>query len=212
VGDLPELIRNLVVAERLLNGLDSEAPQIQVERARLALFSGDDVQALLLAQSVGDASTTKRTRLARCLVSAVAAWNCGKRQEALLAMSHVAPLLLEGYRPSSLWNVPYGALHEVAIAARDEGICDVVEMIDAVPEQARAARYGRLTDMEQRTLQAIAEHRSANDAAQALFVTPGTVKKHLASVYRKLAVNGRDEAILRAARMGIISVGSAQRG
>lgn len=66
----------------------------------------------------------------------------------------------------------------------------------------RGCRYR--CDPELRTLQAIARHRSANQAAAELFVTAGTVKKHLASVYRKLWVNGRDEAILQAGRMGIL--------
>lgn len=75
-----------------------------------------------------------------------------------------------------------------------------------MPQPARTHRYERLTEMELRTLAAIAEHRNANQAAASLFVTPGTVKKHLASVYRKLQVGGRDEAILQASRMGLLAL------
>lgn len=103
-----------------------------------------------------------------------------------------------------LWSVPFDALREAAVSARDAGLCDIVGEVEEVPESARCRRYQRLTEMEQRTLEAIAVHRSANQAAAALFITTGTVKKHLASVYRKLQVSGGDEAIIQASRMGLL--------
>ena len=59
--------------------------------------------------------------------------------------------------------------------------------------------------MELQTLRTIAQHDTIPTAAATLFVTPATVKKHLNSVYRKLQVRGRDDALLRAGRMGILT-------
>ena len=95
-------------------------------------------------------------------------------------------------------------LRELAVAAQAAGVGDLVAAVDSIPEMLRSRRFERLTEMELRTLTAIAEHRNAGQAAAALFITPGTVKKHLASVYRKLRVNGRDEALLQASRMGLL--------
>ncbi|MFC7766982.1 helix-turn-helix transcriptional regulator [Leucobacter soli] len=206
------VLGDFVSASKILDGLDQSLALVRVERARLALFAGDDVQALLIAQAIGDSGATKRQRLERCLISATAAWACDKPQESALALQNAADLMERYYLPSALWGVPFALLREAAVAARDAGVADLVELIDAVPEEARCERYGQLTEMEQRTLEAIAVHRSANEAASALFVTQGTVKKHLASVYRKLHAKGRNDAILQAARMGLLPRGYAGEG
>jgi len=183
----------------------------QLERARLALFLGNDVEALLLAQSVSNPDATKRQRLDRSLITAAAAWNCGGTNEATTALRDAAELLEACGLPSTLWNVPHNLLREVAVAARETGVCDIVALIDDVPEPARCHRYERLTEMELRTLTTIAEHQTAGQAAAVLFITPATVKKHLTAVYRKLQVGSRDEAILRAARMGLLPSVKARR-
>ena len=58
--------------------------------------------------------------------------------------------------------------------------------------------------MEVRTLDVISQLGSINEAAEDLFVTPATVKKHLSAVYRKLGVKGREEAVLLATRMSVL--------
>lgn len=198
------VLGDFVSAQQQLDRLDPALSLTRLETARLALFAGNDVEALLIAQQIGDIETTKRQQLERCLVSACAAWACDKPSESAHAMQNAANIMEQCYLPSSLWGLPFELLREAAVAARDAGGGDLVEMIDAVPEAARSKRYGQLTEMEQRTLEAIAEHRNANEAAAALFVTAGTVKKHLASVYRKLHARGRNEAILQASRMGLL--------
>jgi DNA-binding CsgD family transcriptional regulator len=50
-----------------------------------------------------------------------------------------------------------------------------------------------LTPSELRVARLVAEGRSNPEVAQALFVTRATVETHLASVFRKLGVTGRDE-------------------
>lgn len=207
---LHTVLGDFEVSDRILAGFPSQDPVAQVERARRALFSGDDVTALLIGQSVGDAGATKRQQLDRCLICAVSAWRCGKREEALASIANAARLLRECGLPSMLWSVPYDPLLEIASAAREAGVCDIVALVEDVPETARCRHYERLTEMELRTLAAIAEHRSTGQAAAALFITQGTVKKHLASVYRKLHAKGRDEAILQATRMGLLSANSGE--
>jgi DNA-binding CsgD family transcriptional regulator len=195
---------DLARAAETLAPLAAESPITRLELARLALYSGEDVGALISAQSIGDAVLTKRQLLDRCLISAVSAWACGRIDDAFDALRRAAGQLETQGTYSSMWGVPYDMLHEIAVEAREQGVCDIVELVEGVPEPVRSRRYERLTEMELRTLAAIAEHLNANRAAASLFVTQATVKKHLASVYRKLRAKNRDEAILVATRMGLL--------
>lgn len=195
---------NLSRAEELLADGPEDSSPFRLERSRLAVFTGNDVDALLLAHSVGDPGATKRQRVDRQLLTSVAAWAIGRRSEAIAALTSAATLIDKYFLPAMLISVPFDLLHEVAVEARATGACDIVDSLDAIPHKARAQRYERLTEMELRTLAAISEHRNASQAAASLFVTAGTVKKHLAAVYRKLRVRDRDAAILRAGSMGLL--------
>lgn len=195
---------NLARAQELIERCDERVTSARLERARLALYSGDDVSALLMTRNIGDPETTQRQRVDRSLISAVAAWNCGQPDDAIAALADAATHMAQFGLRSKLLSVPYETLVAVTSAAREAGVCDLTEVVAAIPELARSVRYERLTEMELQTLIAIYTHRNANQAAASLHVTPGTVKKHLISVYKKLRVNGRDEAILRMSRMGLI--------
>lgn len=61
-----------------------------------------------------------------------------------------------------------------------------------------------LTQRESEVLQLIADGRSTTEAAQELYVSAKTVKNHLGSAYAKLDAHDRTQAVLKAARLGII--------
>jgi LuxR family maltose regulon positive regulatory protein len=61
-----------------------------------------------------------------------------------------------------------------------------------------------LTDRELEVLRLMAEGRSNPEIAEQLFVALGTVKAHTSSIYRKLDVRSRTEAVLRAKKLGLI--------
>lgn len=62
-----------------------------------------------------------------------------------------------------------------------------------------------LTARELEILEAIALGKTNKQIAQQLFVASGTIKAHAASIYRKLDVANRTEAVARARQLGIIS-------
>ncbi len=78
----------------------------------------------------------------------------------------------------------------------------------ADPALAGAERSGShrevLTRKELEVLARLAEGRSNREIADALFVTPATVKSHLAHIYVKLGVTGRQEAMARAVALGLL--------
>jgi two-component system response regulator DegU len=59
---------------------------------------------------------------------------------------------------------------------------------------------------EEEVLQVIADGASTADAAKQLFISVKTVKNHLASIYQKLDARDRTQAVIRAARLGIIQL------
>jgi DNA-binding NarL/FixJ family response regulator len=78
----------------------------------------------------------------------------------------------------------------------------VPAVLDAL--QGGDADGGPLTIKEQEVLARLAEGRSNQEIAAAMFVTPATVKTHLSHIYAKLGVANRREALARAVALGLL--------
>jgi LuxR family maltose regulon positive regulatory protein len=74
--------------------------------------------------------------------------------------------------------------------------------IDAMPE-ADGAHHAGLTPAELRLVPLLATHMSFREIADHLFVSRNTIKTQAISVYRKLGVSSRSEAIAEARRLGL---------
>jgi ATP/maltotriose-dependent transcriptional regulator MalT len=61
-----------------------------------------------------------------------------------------------------------------------------------------------LTRREHEVLRALAIGGSNATVGSSLFISENTVKTHLAALYRKLGVQGRDEAVAQARRLGLV--------
>lgn len=70
-------------------------------------------------------------------------------------------------------------------------------------EEDRLGTKGALTAREQEVLRLLASGNTNKDIAQALFISEKTVKSHLSSIFRKLNVTRRLQAILYALRRGL---------
>ena len=107
--------------------------------------------------------------------------------------------------------------------------CSVRELVDAIRETVNeGASFGKssasdllkawasgpatvdlasiLTQQETTILQMIADGVSTPELAAELYISPRTVKNHLTSAYRKLEVNDRTQAVLKAARIGAVKL------
>lgn len=67
------------------------------------------------------------------------------------------------------------------------------------------AAAGLLTEREQEVLDLVATGATNAEIAQRLFLSPHTVKEHTSSLYRRLEVRNRAEAVQRAQRLGLLS-------
>lgn len=67
-----------------------------------------------------------------------------------------------------------------------------------------AAMANPLTPKEMEVLTQLALHGTNRDIAQTLCISEATVKTHLASIYSKLNVSGRREAVLQAVERGLL--------
>lgn len=98
-------------------------------------------------------------------------------------------------------------LHQAA----DDDTALSQELAASLLKEANALEVGKkpesvITKREEEVLQLIADGSSTSDVAEKLFISVKTVKNHLASIYAKLETSDRTQAVLRAARMGIIKL------
>jgi|DewCreStandDraft_5_1066085.scaffolds.fasta_scaffold01413_3 DNA-binding NarL/FixJ family response regulator len=74
---------------------------------------------------------------------------------------------------------------------------DVANTIGLPPQEA-------LTPREEQVLQLLVEGKAVREIALALSIAPSTVKNHVQSIYGKLQVSNRAEAVRKAMRAGIV--------
>jgi LuxR family maltose regulon positive regulatory protein len=79
---------------------------------------------------------------------------------------------------------------------------DTEALMRTVPE--RAHRATTLTPAEMRVLQFMPTHLTYPQVGEHLFLSANTVKTHALSIYRKLGVTSRDQAVLNARELGLL--------
>jgi LuxR family maltose regulon positive regulatory protein len=87
-----------------------------------------------------------------------------------------------------------------------ERITHIEELIHGLPASGagRGTLPEPLTERELEVLRLVAEGRSNPEIADELIVAVGTVKAHTSSIYRKLDVRSRTEAVIRAQELGLL--------
>lgn len=80
------------------------------------------------------------------------------------------------------------------------------QFVTSVQETSKAVQPQNLSDREMEILQLAAKGMSNQDIADALFLSRRTVQSHLASMFRKMGVGSRTEAILQALSKGWLAL------
>jgi DNA-binding CsgD family transcriptional regulator len=92
-----------------------------------------------------------------------------------------------------------GELSQVAAAAHDRGALTIVELAEqalrslGVRTWRRAAARGLLTRREQEVAELVADGATNREVAQALFLSPKTVERHVSNALKKLGARNRTE-------------------
>lgn len=200
-------------------------PDLAAARARLLLADGDPASALGLALTVarkgGEAAAaglrpTLRDRVTALLTGAVAARRTGREDQAagLLqeALANAEPHGL--YRPfldggAAVHSAAAGLIAPSSPAAGFAArVHDHFVRQPSSPRAAAgrpdAAQAPALTTSELAVLRLLRSYLSNQDIADTLFLSVNTVKTHLRSVYSKLGVSSRREAVEVGARLRLL--------
>lgn len=191
--------------ERDLGQLPSDHLDVVVARVRLKLVRRDfagAIEAALTAQTLGP---TPRLRGELFILIAVAEWQVGEREQAVESLAEGAEWNARHGLTSPFATVPHDWLNELAHAAREAGVIDIVNTLQQIPRATQVELTEPLTEAERRTLQVIARGGTIEETAVALFLSKNTVKFHLRGIYRKLRADDRIEAVNRASRLGLIT-------
>jgi DNA-binding NarL/FixJ family response regulator len=130
----------------------------------------------------------------------------------------VAARVLEDARPSELLRTIRAAaggeyLIDEAVAARPavarrvlEAFWDSSLLGEVAAGDLATTAFAPLSARETEILQAIAQGLTNKGVAEQLSISEATVKNHVTSILRKLAVNGRTQAVLFALKQNWISI------
>jgi DNA-binding NarL/FixJ family response regulator len=96
----------------------------------------------------------------------------------------------------------------IRAAARGESLLPsaVIEKVVAHLSEPRATRTDALSEREQEVLTFLAQGAANKEIAYRLHITERTVKAHVTSIFNKLGVNSRAEAVAVAMRHGLLSL------
>lgn len=205
-ADLALLVGHLSRAEAILKSVSERNSWIAASRARLELV-GDRPQLALLAilEGQGRARSERYAQLDLAVLRAAAELLLGRHDEAAASMTRAI-----NQAEKSGVIVPFRLLQ-----------VDVLERLARISPEARdfVSRHeltgtsyltpslqpgGALSERELVVLRALDPTITVDQIAKKLYVASNTVKAQLRSIYRKLGVTSRTEALLVAAEYGLL--------
>jgi DNA-binding CsgD family transcriptional regulator len=217
VGDSARGVADLRSAGDALDALGIVNPNVHGWRSELAVAIGADDPAEARELVETELAQARRVNSARAVAVALhASALLGSGDQAIAALREAASILEDS--PARLEHAraltDLGAALRRANARHDareplrQGIelatrCGASLLVERAryellacggrPRRLMITGRDSLTPSEQRIAELAGEGGSNRDIAQALFITPKTVENHLGRVYKKLAINSRDE-------------------
>lgn len=205
-ADLAMLLGHLSRAESILKSVTERNSWIAASRARLALVSGNPQIALLaILEGQGRARTERSAQLDLAVLRAAAEVELGRRDDALASMTRAM-----NQAEKSGVIVPFRLLRVdslQALAGLGDDAREFIERHDLIGTSYLAPSLqlgGTLSERELVVLRALDPTITVDQIAKRLFVASNTVKAQLRSIYRKLGVTTRTDALLVAAEFGLL--------
>ncbi|WP_407320271.1 LuxR C-terminal-related transcriptional regulator [Isoptericola halotolerans] len=168
------------------------------------LGHGDDREAVRVAsRALHSAGPTRplADRIGLHLAGALGRLGLGEEGEARREF-----LLALGLRSTAEHVRPFLAARndDLARLCRVAGVDPVLPRSDLVTNPVRFSRPVQLTPREREVLRLLDEDVTAAGAARALYVSPATVRTQFQSIYKKLGVSSRLDALARAHMLGLV--------
>ena len=193
-------------ARAVVEGDQRDHPALRTGRARLALLTGDHGAALRHAQDPQwERRAGMRHRQEMLLVRAVAAHRAGQQDVAVHALQQAADAARATGALRPFATVPRAELRDVAA-----GLPGVLDLLAAEPLAGQPDLFPArvpvvtLTQREQLVLEKLASGLTLQQTADALVVSYNTIRSQQASVYHKLGVDSRADAIARARQWSLL--------
>ncbi|HUP70210.1 MAG TPA: response regulator transcription factor [Acidimicrobiales bacterium] len=166
----------------------------------------------LLLGTHGDLPPTEAARRAKALAApprvVVLLEQVDRQELSVLAAAGVDAFLVRSVHPADLAAAIRRVIKgERVVAAPLVSLLVANLSLDEGTEDLPGDAGTTLTRKELEVLVRLAEGRSNREIAEMLFVTPATVKTHLAHIYAKLHVTGRQQATERAVALGLLRSG-----
>ncbi|WP_458683060.1 LuxR C-terminal-related transcriptional regulator [Prescottella equi] len=179
-------------------------PMMQLAVARAALCAGESATATAFCTPLTERHGSQtRVRLEALSIAATLAHARGRDDDARIAWKRATATSRDSGLVRPLLTVP-AAIREALTASEDATpfLDELVEWGDG--PYPRPAQSVTLTERETVVLDVLARGGSTAQIAESLFVSTNTVKSQLKSLYRKLGVHSRRDAVLEAARRGLL--------
>lgn len=189
-------------AARALAGRSPDSPGIAISRARIAIATGrlTDATELLAPVSWPD-GCTPRQQAEALLLRAVTSHRLGLEGEALRAARRAFGVLEAHGLRTPLAMVPRAELSEIVARAEPDWAVRIMSVADPF---GAALAADTLTLREREVLVALATAPTIEAVASGLYVSVNTIKTQLRSIYRKLGVSSRDDAVRVARLRGLL--------
>lgn len=212
-AEIALLLGQLARAESILDAVPARTTWTAVPRARMALLGGDAKHALLfILEGQRRARTERHGQLDLAVLRAVAelaldrpadatastlrAVNTARKTGVVAPFRMLTPAHLASLATLAPEAAEFLAEHRIAGGAF------------LAPYQSLA---GALSERELIVLRSLEPGETVEQIAKKLFVASNTVKAQLRSIYRKLGVSTRTEALLVAASLGLLDDGPDRR-
>ena len=199
---------NAVAAHQVSARSAKHSATCQVALAWAELALGRLSSAARQAQRViKDPLTLPRNLLEADLVLlCIALRNSFDEETRVIAMRVAERLNATGVRSVLRFIAPQDQANLAGALLRAGAAEEIVALIGAgfTAVDLSLVRVEPLTSREGKVLKTLAETSALDEIAERLFVSRNTVKSQVASIYRKLDVSSREEALTRAAVLGIL--------
>ncbi len=190
----------------------------QIDAARRLIGRQDDSPRRRLLQARVAAQKESAPAIER-LLSDRGSWSRQERLEAEVVIASISPMpaaltqlstaLAEG--AATEWVSPFlghgepveRLLHELPLEALHPRLADALPL-QYQPNPAAIGRHDRLTPRETSVLELLPTYLSYAQIGEQLYLSVNTVKGNLKTIYRKLGVNSRADAVDAARRAGLV--------